>query len=1583
MNNGLLDTGSGTVSFVGIAPQTISGTTASIFNKVTISNPYGVTSSTDLTVNGVLQLTDNPSTTKGALDMGSHTINYGDLATNTGVGDVTGNNSRNGMVASKLYTFGNPYSSIVFAPNVGTIPSNITMNVSLGAAPGWKTSAVKRIYSLSQTGNSGTKATIRMHYLDTELNGNTEELLIPWVYLNSITYPGTTRSGFDLVNDFITLSNVNFTFTSGTQFTLANTIVTSCTWTGAVSTDWNDATNWFNAILPTPTSNVIIPDATTVPYTPSLATDTISTIYIQKAGVLNSVSDAQLTLKGNAGTWNNDGTFNPNTSNVIFANGTDATVSGTTNFYNITISSGTRLANELGSVIGIAGSVTNNGTWSTVSQGVSTVNYNGGSQTIVIPDGSTNRYYNLILSGTGTKTMPSHALDVVGDFTISGTASATMSGLMNFDGNVTLGSGSSFTAGSFTHNVIGNWTNNGATLDNSGSTFNFNGVGTQTIGGTATNTFNNLNINDTTNVYFSSNLALTGTLTIPHSGTLVHLGANLTNDGTINIGSATVIFDGTTAQIINGSSITTFNNLTISNLTGVTASTDQNVNGVLNLTTNPDATHGALDMGSNTLNMGVSATNTGIGDVIGIVKRQHAFTGGVVYTFGNPYTSIDFLNVSGSAKPAWISLKTTIGAAPSWNSSAIKRIYSFAQEASGTDRTITSLHYLDSELNGITDETKLVYWDAYTSPDYSNKYPRSHTNFSMDNNWIGLTGMAINFMAPSTSLDYKQWSLGYSNVSKITWTGNGSPTYSGDWNLPGNWNGGVPTANDDVVIPALADLPDDTHGLPTRNLLSSPAVCKSLEIKSGSTLTVDNYNITVYGSTGAWLNNGTFVPGTGSVIFANGSTSNTVTIAGTTNFNNLTVNDNTQIQPATGSVIRIAGNISQGSGSILDFNSTNNTVEFNGTSDQTVTTPHAGYYNLTLSGNVTKTLPAIPLTTVGDLTINGTSTVVNAANTMSIGNALSVANGTVLDMKTYKLNSVSSTSGTGTVKTQNTSSLPIPSAKTWTGTLIYNATEAQTAVAGTFNNLTCDNSAELDLNDSIIVSGTLLINSSREMDIAAGAKMVANQIINNAGTSGLYVLANSTGANGTLIFNNPGNSPVSATVGMYSKAAASVVNGNSFSQYKWQFFGIPVQSVATNPTFADYVNGVNNGSYIRKHEESGTLDLGNYWVSQGSNAVLIPFAGYEVTQKYEKTIYFEGQLVNSDYSATLSYTTGAAYKGQHILGNPYTAAIDIKKLNFGSEMDSCVYLYNTGSWSEWNSNINSGSGENPGQYAVAPQKVAGSAGIPGQIPSMQGFLVAAKSSSQNATIGIPYSSVIRNTTKQRVRSVNSITTDRIYTRIDINGTRFSDKMWIFTDPTCTRGYDNGWDGYKFLGSSLAPQLWAMESSGDYQVDAVSDINNTNLGFITGEDTNYKLTFTHENLNLQYPALYLVDLLDPNNPVFTDITQSGSTYSFSAVQSSTPVSRFKIVTSPGIATGISNTENKSLNIFTNQDGKVFILNPADLTGNVVIYDMAGKALQSAKVNAGGLTTIPTSFVPGCYILSVAIGNEKVNRKVIIR
>ena len=55
------------------------------------------------------------------------------------------------------------------------------------------------------------------------------------------------------------------------------------------------------------------------------------------------------------------------------------------------------------------------------------------------------------------------------------------------------------------------------------------------------------------------------------------------------------------------------------------------------------------------------------------------------------------------------------------------------------------------------------------------------------------------------------------------------------------------------------------------------------------------------------------------------------------------------------------------------------------------------------------------------------------------------------------------------------------------------------------------------------------------------------------------------------------------------------------------------------------------------------------------------------------------------------------------------------------------------------------------------------------------------------------------------------------TRIDVQGTRFSDQMWLFSVASCTYGFDNGWDGFKMFGTTLAPQIFAWEPDGYYQV----------------------------------------------------------------------------------------------------------------------------------------------------------------------
>jgi hypothetical protein len=386
--------------------------------------------------------------------------------------------------------------------------------------------------------------------------------------------------------------------------------------------------------------------------------------------------------------------------------------------------------------------------------------------------------------------------------------------------------------------------------------------------------------------------------------------------------------------------------------------------------------------------------------------------------------------------------------------------------------------------------------------------------------------------------------------------------------------------------------------------------------------------------------------------------------------------------------------------------------------------------------------------------------------------------------------------------------------------------------------------------------------------------------------------------------------------------------------------------------------------------------------------VLTPFTGYELTQANPMTYSFKGELVNNDYSSgQLSFTPTAEATGQHIIGNPYTAAIDISKIEFGSSnegiIENTIYLYNTGSKADWTAagagtpSVNEST--TAGQYISIPKNVASRGiGIPSQIPSMQAFLVSVASDNALATVSIPYSAtgtVVKNTTLLRAPA-----SQKVSTRIDIKGANLGDQMWLITEPTCTRGFDNGWDGYKFLGVSSAPQLFAMETSGDYQVNSVDNINNTYLGFQSGIDVNYSMTFTHENTESEYPALYLIDLM--NNDKVTDITLNGSTYSFTASANGTYEKRFKIVTSLGNVTTTPTVNSKQLKVYSSNN-TIFVQNPNDFIGELVICDLTSKVLQKLSFSANGITSFPMNLPAGAYIVKGKAGFEIVTESVILK
>ena len=131
----------------------------------------------------------------------------------------------------------------------------------------------------------------------------------------------------------------------------------------------------------------------------------------------------------------------------------------------------------------------------------------------------------------------------------------------------------------------------------------------------------------------------------------------------------------------------------------------------------------------------------------------------------------------------------------------------------------------------------------------------------------------------------------------------------------------------------------------------------------------------------------------------------------------------------------------------------------------------------------------------------------------------------------------------------------------------------------------------------------------------------------------------------------------------------------------------------------------------------------------------------KLLNQLQRPLYLVVNWKNSDLSRTFTYTPGSNYPGLHIMANPYTAAMDITKLIF-TKMEETVYLYNTGSTGEW-SIFDGTSGNNPGQYIAVPKSPAGQLEIPGQIPSMQGFMVAySPSYSGGGSISVAYNNAV-------------------------------------------------------------------------------------------------------------------------------------------------------------------------------------------------------------------------------------------------
>lgn len=266
-------------------------------------------------------------------------------------------------------------------------------------------------------------------------------------------------------------------------------------------------------------------------------------------------------------------------------------------------------------------------------------------------------------------------------------------------------------------------------------------------------------------------------------------------------------------------------------------------------------------------------------------------------------------------------------------------------------------------------------------------------------------------------------------------------------------------------------------------------------------------------------------------------------------------------------------------------------AEINGTMTGTIIIDeYASIFNKCISGNF------------DNLINNNTYNIVNAIGDVTVNGTFTNPGGTI-DMNTYKL-SASTIDNNGTVRTENTSSLPLPIGETWTGTVEYYATSGgQTIVYGTYGTLRLLNS-----------TGTNNVYNNSSINITDSFVTTAGGTF-NLGFAPIGGTLTGVSHNGTLITSRVGTSPIPFPSG---KTWGGTVEFNGTSSQQFIPGGIYNNLILHDAPQSKSASGA--------LEVNGIFFIGNVTLNMGSNI----FSGNPSTLVY----HINSALITTNTSST-------------------------------------------------------------------------------------------------------------------------------------------------------------------------------------------------------------------------------------------------------------------------------------------------------------------------------------------------------------
>ena len=432
---------------------------------------------------------------------------------------------------------------------------------------------------------------------------------------------------------------------------------------------------------------------------------------------------------------------------------------------------------------------------------------------------------------------------------------------------------------------------------------------------------------------------------------------------------------------------------------------------------------------------------------------------------------------------------------------------------------------------------------------------------------------------------------------------------------------------------------------------------------------------------------------------------------------------------------------------------------------------------------------------------------------------------------------------------------------------------------------------------------------------------------------------------------------LAATVQMYSPAhydATNLTAAGNPTRY-WAYVAIPVESAHVPENF--------RGAYTYLWNEA------TCWTRYKDGSTLPAWGGIGLSQETPLIFTFAGNLMLAKpYTFTLTNTAGSNGKGMNMIGNSWTAPLQIAKLDsadFGEGLDPTIYLYNTGRDPQGgpSSTGTDYTKATAGQWMTIPIKVAAQTGYAGPkvIPAMQAFEVNfdVNATQTSASFTLDYEKLVR------ASSYNSDFNQKLYAPKRVVASEYEDEEEYYDDdeveeePTPTiepimlrlqmesnskradlyllqgesfhTGYDAGWDGYYQSGDTRAVGIYALSENGNLAVSAQPQLAGTTLGTVTDADDDYLLTFTFTGGEGNYPVLYLNDMQQRQSTLI----DNDAYYSFRTAETDME-NRFVISDQP-LDTQITTDLTEIVS-----DGENYLIsNPAGEQMHIAIYDAAGR------------------------------------------